>query len=740
MTDPVLAKGKLSFSIESRVLRELGERLVKQPEVALLELVKNAYDADATHCRVEYNWPDRIVVADNGSGMTLDRFRNAWMRIGTSSKEATRSSTAYGRRITGEKGIGRFAVRYLGGQLELETVAYDPGRQGRTRLVVEFDWVRFDQNEDLGGVEVDYLLTSVGPDEAIGTTLTISKLRPRAESIDWKQVRTGSASVVTAMPVPGPEARWREVEPAAVDPGFRLRVVTGEDEGTDLTSAILSYFVLRAELTLVGDRLHVRVFRDGGDDCYLLVEDEYPNCLGPVQADIRFFPRRTGTFAGAPIDGRVAYKWLKENGGVRVFDNGFMVQPYGMKGDDWLRLNADTSRNERNPRSSITRERFRMPQDVWAKPAENWMLRLPENAQLIGSVQVQGGHGGGDKETGLIAAADREGFIDNKAFGQLTDVIRGAVETLAFADRQIKREQDEADARRRLDESRGKTRTAIEEIEADATLQRSQKNRIVAMLVESQQQLEMHEAGTKERERQLEIMSLLGIVGGFMTHEFGVAIKVLHRAQADLDEIGKTDPAFAERARDFAKHADALKAFVDYSRAYVEGARARPKEPYAARPRLNQVKRVFGQYAADRRIEVDIEVEGDVMVPLIPAALYNGVAQNLFTNALKAVTAKVDAVGDDRRIVFRAWNDARFHRLQVSDTGTGIPEAVRAYVFDPLFTTTESRADPLGSGMGLGLALVRRGAAAFGGAAELVPPPPGFSTCVEVRFPIEAKQ
>lgn len=57
------------------------------------------------------------------------------------------------------------------------------------------------------------------------------------------------------------------------------------------------------------------------------------------------------------------------------------------------------------------------------------------------------------------------------------------------------------------------------------------------------------------------------------------------------------------------------------------------------------------------------------------------------------------------------------------------------FVFDPLFTTTENRRDPLGSGMGLGLALVRRGAEAFGGKAELVAPPPGFATCIEIRLP-----
>ena len=79
----LLDRGTLSFSIEGRILRELGERLVKHPEVAVVELVKNAYDADATECTIAYDPSGSIRVSDDGAGMTLDRFKNGWMRIGT---------------------------------------------------------------------------------------------------------------------------------------------------------------------------------------------------------------------------------------------------------------------------------------------------------------------------------------------------------------------------------------------------------------------------------------------------------------------------------------------------------------------------------------------------------------------------------------------------------------------------------------------------------------------------------
>ncbi len=85
VTPPILDTGNLYFTIESRILREPGERLVKQPEVAVIELIKNAYDADATECTIGYNASTSVSVKDDGVGMTLRRFTDGWMRIGTSS-------------------------------------------------------------------------------------------------------------------------------------------------------------------------------------------------------------------------------------------------------------------------------------------------------------------------------------------------------------------------------------------------------------------------------------------------------------------------------------------------------------------------------------------------------------------------------------------------------------------------------------------------------------------------------
>lgn len=741
--EQLLDHGTLSFSVESRVLRELGERLVKQPEVAIVELIKNAYDADATACSVEGRSSNQIVVEDNGKGMTLDRFKNAWMRIGTTSKADTPFSDRYRRKITGEKGIGRFAVRFLGKALHLESVANDQERNLTTKLIADFDWPKFDRNEDLGTVRVPYELLVAPPGTQTGTKLVISELRAQADRLNLDAVRTGSIGILTPLrslfrqTVGHPDVEMEDSE----DPGFELKVRHGEGGATiDVAEEILEKCVLRGVLDASDKEVDLKVYRRGMDEPYLRITDTYVNEVGGVKADIRFFPRRKGAFAGFSVDGRLAQSWIRSNHGVSVFDRMFKVQPYGSPRDDWLLLQADAARNRRDPRSPLAEQHFAMSQAERLDTKQNWMLRLPQSSQLVGLVCVNGRRtndldGFGE---GLIAAADREGFIENHAFGQLRDLIRGVVEAIAFADRRLQQEQEADEREAHLAAAREETKAAIEEVETNPHIAEQDRSRIISALAKSQTLLEQQGEESRAREQLLEVMSLLGVVAGFMTHEFDVALGELQNTKRSLDELAAKHPEFVERSNSFANHIKKLEEFVTYSSGYIRGARTTPQSPYPVRPRLKQVKRVYGEYASERGIDVDLDqIDEDLEAPLVPVSLYNGLALNLFTNALKAVTAKTG--GARGKILFRAWNDNRWHYLEVSDTGIGIPAVLRERVFDPLFTTTESQHDPLGSGMGLGLTLVRRGAEAFGGRAGIVPPGEGFATTVRIRLPLRPR-
>ena len=129
---PIGKRETLRFTVSSALLRELGERLVGHAHIALAELVKNSYDADATLVELSVD-DDEIVVTDNGHGMTFDAFRDYWMKIGSPHKQRMRHSPK-GRALTGSKGVGRLAAQFLAHEVSLETSA------GPQLLHAEVDW------------------------------------------------------------------------------------------------------------------------------------------------------------------------------------------------------------------------------------------------------------------------------------------------------------------------------------------------------------------------------------------------------------------------------------------------------------------------------------------------------------------------------------------------------------------------------------------------------------------------
>ena len=152
-----MAKFSEYFSVDSALLQELGERLVTTPHVALAELVKNSYDADATQVfvtiRESANGGPEIEVRDNGCGMTLPEIKDFWMKIGNTHKDEEQRSKRFGRPLAGSKGIGRFSVRRLGTRVKLESAAKS-GR-GLELIALEIDWTKFIPGEDVAEVPVE---------------------------------------------------------------------------------------------------------------------------------------------------------------------------------------------------------------------------------------------------------------------------------------------------------------------------------------------------------------------------------------------------------------------------------------------------------------------------------------------------------------------------------------------------------------------------------------------------------
>ena len=185
---------KLHFSVDSALLGELGERLVEKSYVALAELIKNAYDADADTVILEFipdeSSPDKIKeirIKDNGSGMDSDALRNYWMRIATTIKRKENVSLRYGRPRTGSKGIGRFACRRLGKHLKLITISQSNNSTFQ-KISVEFDWSKFKAGSIVTDIAVEANEERLKSGET-GTTLIISDINDQWTQRDFDALR-----------------------------------------------------------------------------------------------------------------------------------------------------------------------------------------------------------------------------------------------------------------------------------------------------------------------------------------------------------------------------------------------------------------------------------------------------------------------------------------------------------------------------------------------------------------------
>ena len=255
------------FQADSALLRELGEALVGQPHIALAELVKNAYDADATRCRVTID-EDEIIVEDNGHGMSDREFRNYWMTIGTPHKQEAGTSRRFKRQVTGSKGVGRLAAQFLAHRLEMTTVSEASTRR---RLVAEVDWDEAIERGSLTEAEARYWIehrsTSFPKKMHHGTRIALRGLKQPWTAADIRDLGR------QLWMLQSPMARYGRLAGANETPDdFRVKLRSSKDSMQDAFQSQMrkaldnQMAIVSGELVQQGRRRHAHVtvsFRSG---------------------------------------------------------------------------------------------------------------------------------------------------------------------------------------------------------------------------------------------------------------------------------------------------------------------------------------------------------------------------------------------------------------------------------------------------------------------------------------------
>jgi HSP90 family molecular chaperone len=180
-------KYKIHFKARAHLLKLLGDQLIGNDRLAVFELVKNAYDANATEVNVLLDLdsnPPKIQVKDNGFGMDLSTIENMWMELGTDSKRGdNRVATPkpFKRLPLGEKGVGRLAVHKLGTKLKLVTKSDE-----NYEYFINIDWPSLIETSKYINDAKVHVIENTTPKvflEGTGTMLEVTGLH----QIEWKR-------------------------------------------------------------------------------------------------------------------------------------------------------------------------------------------------------------------------------------------------------------------------------------------------------------------------------------------------------------------------------------------------------------------------------------------------------------------------------------------------------------------------------------------------------------------------
>lgn len=401
-----------------RHLLTIGRDLIQDSYAAIVELVKNAYDADSESVEIHFKATEKpsekisdnpekrieITVRDYGHGMSQDTVINKWMVPSTSDK-LERKKSPHGRIMQGRKGIGRYAASMLGSTLLLETVSED---SEKTTVLV--NWHDFETSEYLDDVE---LLVETHPtDEQSGTALTIEGGEEYYREWNEKQFKDLNFELKKLIsPV------QNSMDKAAQDFQIHLKI-SGFSDVEDLEETIAPYPIF----DLYDYKISGRINSNGkGTLTYALqkarntVEEvisfdlKDSTACGDLIFDIRVYDREKESIEqlihrglkddhGNYLGKLQARKILNESNGIGVYRNGFRIRPLGDPEFDWLKLNEQRIQNP--------------------------SLKIGSN-QVIGYVLIDS-----EEKSNLIEKSARDGLRDNNAYKQLQKITNEVIKEL----------------------------------------------------------------------------------------------------------------------------------------------------------------------------------------------------------------------------------------------------------------------------------------------------------------------
>ncbi|MDE2921795.1 MAG: ATP-binding protein [Acidobacteriota bacterium] len=741
-----------TFTVDAALLQELGERLIGRSYIALAELLKNSYDADATDCRIEFR-DDEIIVSDNGHGMSEREFHEHWMRLGTTHKSVDRESRRFGRPMTGSKGIGRLSVQFLADEMTLEsTAADDPSRH----LYAFVDWKGVRRGEDLETVNVLWEMRD-GPIPCSLAKRSCTRIVLKKLKSEW-----GTAEIeklgqdIWLLRPPFGRPPTGSADRSALDFFIDIdapRIKNAKEVFDRLQDALLQNWKAKITGRLQDGRtggeasvevlfnpgypeglearasfreslaLPVKTSEDGG------TRIRSASALDRTEFEILIFKTAGKQPGGVPVSQMRDY--LHKFGNVSVYDSGFRIPYYGSS-QDWLDVARDQGR--RLIASELLPARLNL--------ADRYLLDLPAPGRIFGSVEIDTNHeralaesAGARPGSFLQLSPGRDRLADNAGFEQLRDLVRFSLDFYASRYRLL---AVQAAEKRRAGEVPSRTfRRAV------TVLDRNRDEMPRAVFRDVRKQIVAAEKASKRVEEEVDRRAVLlaplataGMTALALNHELAREAAIVGRLADRLTTAAEEleAPELTEIATGLLDASMRFRALQELFAPLVSEEDREATSRLRVAPIVDSVVRAMRPIMPGCSFEA-LELPGDLRLPVGSFADWNAVLQNLLSNAWNAsLDAEEASIAFDggRRGRYREW-------LRVSDAGVGlgVPLEEAPTLFEPferrLYISHRNRSVAMG-GQGLGLALVRLIAERRSVRAAFVKPRRGFSTSIELSW------
>ena len=661
----------------ARIIKTIGEELISNDIVAIIELVKNSYDANASVIEISFQGRvidvkegkktkrvlikqgSSIVISDDGIGMSLATVKSAWMEPATINKKNAKKSFGDKRRYTGEKGIGRFASAKLAASLKMITRPKDDNE-----IVVDFNWADFsDDNKYLDEVECAWEVRSPVEIKGKGTTLQLVALNNDWEEEKFNELRIALSRLVNPvspitdflMDIQLPKelkdlSGWITAPESLNKPDYYIKGGVDKDG-----KPLLKYF---SKKTKKEEILTIK------ESDFTLREPVRKPVVGPFNFEFRVWNRDRDSID--KLASEIGSKTKNVRGdlddlaGISMYRDNFRVTPYGNKNDDWLRLDI---RRVNNP-----------------------TLRLSNN-QVVGYVSVSL-----DENPELKDQSNREGIVESQAFTDLKELIKNIlnqVEQKRYEERP--RESDETQSQQSL--FANFSIAPIAQLVQTKLPNDKEANELVAKTETAIQEGVKKIQEVLSRYRRL---STLGLLIDVILHDGNNFLATID-SEAHLlsKEVIKKDfdlNIVKENIKNINEGRKVLAQLFKRIEPFGGRKRGRPKNIIIEEAIAN----VFALYKNEL---AKLNINYTLPTSQSEVRIDDGELQMIFVNLLQNSMYWLETVSSKRKIEILVERTDNELSVIFSDSGPGIKEEHHQIIFDPYFS---SRTD----GVGLGLTIV----------------------------------